>query len=332
MNREQIFDAIGKIPDDWIAGAHAPSRRRARRYKFPAIAAAILLCLALAVPALAAADVAPAYELLYRLSPSLAQQLKPVRKTCVDNGIALEVISAAVEGDTARVYLGLTDQTGDRVDGTCDLFDSYDIHLAADSAGSCTFVSYDASAKTATFLVEVSRMDGLPIRGNKLTFSMGCFLSGKREYAGALEIDPAAAAASPATQTDILSRGYNWNDDAYARFSLDKYLVPAALLSPMEGVTLTGMGWVDGRLHIQTHYADIFETDANGYVYLVDARGEAIPSACEEDFWDEDHSGVYLEQVFDVDPDALAGCRLFGQFCASDTCTEGNWEITFPLT
>lgn len=331
MNSEKLLSAFGEIRDEWIAGAQFHARRRLRRISI--VAAAALLCLALTVSALAAADVAPAYELLYELFPAIAQKLKPVQRSCVDDGIRLEVISAAVEGDTAHVYLGLTDLTGDRVDETCDLFDSYDIHLSADSQGSCTFVDYDAAAKTATFLVEASRMDGRPIQGSKLTFSMNRFLSGKREFAGALPLDPSSAEAQPATQMDVIGCGYGWLDDTYADFTLERYLVPGELLSPMEGVTITGMGWVDGYLHIQTRNAEIFETDAHGFVYLVDAGGEVIPSVYEADFWDAAASGSrYIEQVFEITPEALEGCQLMGEFCSAEMLIEGDWEITFPLT
>ena len=38
----------------------------------------------------------------------------------------------------------------------------------------------------------------------------------------------------------------------------------------------------------------------------------------------------WMDQVFDVDPAALAGCTLRGTFTAGGTVTGGDWEITFP--
>ena len=99
----------------------------------------------------------------------------------------------------------------------------------------------------------------------------------------------------------------------------------------MEGVTITGMGWIDGYLHIQTHYSNILDTDAHGGVSLMDADGNHITDVYEVAFWDEARSGSYSEQIFAVTPEQLAGLRLMGCFCSADMLVEGHWEITFPV-
>jgi len=45
-----------------------------------------------------------------------------------------------------------------------------------------------------------------------------------------------------------------------------------AIASPVDGVTLTGIGYVDGRLHVQAYYADILKTDNHGSISLVNRR------------------------------------------------------------
>ena len=176
MKTETLFEAIGDIWEDWIDDAHANGRRRRR---FPAIAAAILMCMTLTVSALAVTDSEIFYDVLYAVNPSIAQRLKPVQLSCVDNGIELTVVSADVDGDTASVYIGLRDLEGDRIDETCDLYDSYGIHMPSDMVGTCSFSHFDEETKTALFLVEISRGDGKKIRGDKLTFTLREFLSGK---------------------------------------------------------------------------------------------------------------------------------------------------------
>jgi hypothetical protein len=47
-----------------------------------ALVASLAVCFTLAVPAMAAADVQVAYEILYAVSPKIAQELKPVRMSC----------------------------------------------------------------------------------------------------------------------------------------------------------------------------------------------------------------------------------------------------------
>lgn len=143
----------------------------------PAIIAAVLaLSLCIATP-VAAVTVEPVYELLYLISPATAQFFQPVRKTCVDNGVTLEVISVYVDGNKAQAYISLS---GETVDETCDLFDSYRFHLPFDQIGHCERISFDSSTNTATFLCTVETMDDAPIPvGGKMTFSVNCFLNGK---------------------------------------------------------------------------------------------------------------------------------------------------------
>ena len=126
-----------------VAAVLAGGQRRKRGAKQPfvrikpaLIAAAICLCLVLTVPVLAA-SVGPVYELIYLVSPSAAQFFVPVQKSDTNNGVKMEVVSADIRGDTARIYITMQDLIGDRVDETIDLYDSYDIRLPFDGTGFC---------------------------------------------------------------------------------------------------------------------------------------------------------------------------------------------------
>lgn len=321
---QSLLDAVGEVRADWIADAdRAPVRRS---HRLPIVLIAALLCMATAVSALAAADVDAAYRFLYELFPAAAQQLKPVRLSCADNGIELEVVSADVQGDTARVYLSLRDLEGDRVDASTDLFDSYEINAPFATGGGCSLVSFDPETSTAYFLAEISSVGGREIGGEKLTFSLSSFLSDKREYDAPLPLSAANIQQEPALQTDVSVRGRD-----RAEPLSEKYLVPEELFSPMEGISVTGAGWVDGLLHVQTHYGDIFNTDAHGWVYLIDESGRVIESAYSVNFWDADGRGSYQEQVFDLSPEELENAAFYGCFFTSGRITRGDWQITFPV-
>lgn len=50
-----------------------------------------------------------------------------------------------------------------------------------------------------------------------------------------------------------------------------------AIAAPTDGVTLTGIGYADGRLHVQAYYTDILKTDNHGSISLVNREtGERI--------------------------------------------------------
>lgn len=45
---------------------------------------------------------------------------------------------------------------------------------------------------------------------------------------------------------------------------------------PVEGMALTGVGYVDGKLHLQTAVTDLEAYDNHSYFYLLDQEGNRI--------------------------------------------------------
>lgn len=332
MRADPLLDAIGMIDDATIQAARTRKVKQRPCRRYGALAAAAVLCVLLTVPALAFTGVAPAYKVLYALSPAIAQSLKPVQMSCEDNGIRMEVISAAVQGNRADIYISMQDLTGGRIDETVDLFDSYQINRPFDSSATCQLVSYDAQQKAATFLISMTRLDQKDISGGKVTFSVREFLSGKQMFEGLLpQLDLTAAAQSPDTQTGVDIRGGSQPDGVRIDTDPIPVLVRQIDLLPAPGVQVTAMGYVDGKLHIQTHYDNILETDNHGYVYLKNADGEVIHADSSISFWDETHSGSYDEAVFDVPAEGSSGYQVYGMFLTGATLTKGNWQVTFSL-
>ena len=317
------------------AAQKAPARPRRLR---PLIAlAAVLVCLALTVPAFAMPALAAdpdGYALLYSISPAAAQFFKPVNRSDEDNGIRLTVDSVYLHSDTVEVYVALQDLTGDRLDETTDLFDSYRINRGFDCSATCSLAGYDAQTRTARFLISITSFDGQDIEGDKLTFSLNRLLTGKTETEGAVTgLDLAAVQAEPATQQVTRRGGSGIAAEAGGSTAETRTaLVPTGTLAaPAPGVAITAMGYVDGLLHIQVLYENILETDNHGQLWL-DNGVEKLECLGSLSFFAENGSDSYEDYYFDVTPAQLADCTLYGSFVTADTLIEGNWEITFPLT
>lgn len=317
------------------AAQKAPARPRRLR---PLIAlAAVLVCLALAVPAFAMPALAAdpdGYALLYSISPAAAQFFKPVNRSDEDNGIRLTVDSVYLHSDTVEVYVALQDLTGDRLDETTDLFDSYRINRGFDCSATCSLAGYDAQTRTARFLISITSFDGQDIEGDKLTFSLNRLLTGKTETEGAVTgLDLAAVQAEPATQQVTRRGGSGIAAEAGGSTAETRTaLVPTGTLAaPAPGVAITAMGYVDGLLHIQVLYENILETDNHGQLWL-ESGAEKLECLGSLSFFAENGSDSYEDYYFDVTPAQLADCTLYGSFVTADTLIEGNWEITFPLT
>lgn len=317
------------------AAQKAPARPRRLR---PLIAlAAVLVCLALAVPAFAMPALAAdpdGYALLYSISPAAAQFFKPVNRSDEDNGIRLTVDSVYLHSDTVEIYVSLQDLTGDRLDETTDLFDSYRINRGFDCSATCSLAGYDAQTRTARFLISITSFDGQDIEGDKLTFSLNRLLTGKTETEGAVTgLDLAAVQAEPATQQVTRRGGSGIAAEAGGSGAETRTaLVPTGTLAaPAPGVAITAMGYVDGLLHIQVLYENILETDNHGQLWLENGA-EKLECLGTLSFFGENGSDSYEDYYFDVTPAQLADCTLYGSFVTADTLIEGNWEITFPLT
>ena len=340
MDYENLKNSVKsiKMPEDMkkrVAEKAVQSPEKAVRFKgkltASLIAAALLVVILVSVSAVSGGS---AYELVYAVSPSAAQHFKSVRKSCTDNGIKMEVVSSYIHGDTAEVYISMQDTTADRVDETTDLFDSYTIRtpFGFDSSGTCSLKSYDSSTKTATFLVTISRMDGKEINGGKATFNVRKFLSKKEHYSDIeISLNPDYIPNNPQTHPVTLN-GVSGNADIDSPFEA---LVPKSSFISLgfDGIELTAVGFVGGKLHIQASAGDSTENDNHGEFYFKDSNGSEIRYTALCHFIENGSDGRndYMEYVFDITPEMLKNYTLYGDFVISGELTEGNWEVTFPL-
>lgn len=339
MNSEKMMEGIGYIDEKLIAESrNEPSRKYFGVKKTVALIIAAVLCFSLAVTAGASAMNGPLYDILYAVFPSVAQSLKPVNVSCVDNGIRMEVVSASVEGSKAKIYISMQDIEGVRIDETIDLYDSYHIKQPFDSTGFCSKVSYDEKTKTATFLITITRTDGKDIKNGTVTFSVGEFMSKRGYFSGYIdEIDLSTADENAEIQNEVDKNGYAYDGKTETKEYLENMpcLVPQGnLYSPFPNVTITGIGFVDGKLHIQMLFENRSKTDSHGFVHLVDEDGNRIESPFAVYFLKDantERHDSYYEEVFEISPEELENCRLFGEFWSSNTHVEGDWEVTFNL-
>ena len=324
MNGATLLDKMELVEPKYLEATERTPQKKPRWIRVCAVAAC--LALVLAIPAMAA--VPAIYEVLYALSPATAQFFKPVALSCVDNGIRMEVSAVYLHENTAELYITMQDLTEDRLDETTDLFDSYQIHTPFDATGHCDMVGYEPATKTVTFLVTLEQWNKQDITGDKVTFSVGSLLTHKQRFEGVLsDVALGDAALTPDTQVANL-RGYSGEAvDPVA-------LVPGEVLStPVEGVSMTGLGFVDGCLHVQTHYDDIRHTDNHGYVTLVHREtGEVLQRARSLSFFDSDGTGSYQDECFPgITPDTLGDYDLYGTFVTASPAITGRWSVTFPL-
>lgn len=338
MRGKELLENMAEVDNDLIfetENAFHQKRKTFYTKRWIAIAACLCLCLCCAVPALAAGGNDLAYQVLYSISPSIAQKLKPVNVSCEDNGIEMTVVAAEVDGEKATILVSLCDNTGKRLDETTDLFDSYSIHTPYDQSGGCSLVSYDDDTKTATFILTIEQMKHILISGDKITFSVSQLLS-KKEHSNfkltQINTENVHSITEFLTKQDVRGGGginiepVDW--DTLLLMKPDE----ANAIRLKSGVTLTGYGIVDGKFHIQLRFDDILNTDNHGYVYLKTKDGEVLDCESNFAFWGDSRVDSYEEYVFPVSAEELSDYEIWGEFW---TCNngpiKGNWQVTFPM-
>lgn len=299
------------------------------------LCAALVLCAAIALPAMAD-SVPAAYELLYRVSPATAQYFRSVRMNCEDQGIRMEVISAYAQDDTAQIYFTLQDLTGDRLSKDADLFDSYSIHAPSQVEANGECVDYDSDTRTATFLLTIRQLDSKKIAGDKITFTVKKTLGIRTKGEAAVPADEIARLTVQATQQVPETKLRGWGGTADEE--IDPAQLAAALLPQTQpyqiypGVELTAVGEVDGKARVQLHFTDVKNADQHGYVYWTAEDGKTTDAPVSFDFFiDKELGDAYSEAIFDVPLSQLSACTMNAYYFVSGQVIHGSWEVTFPL-
>ena len=336
-NIEVLYHAISEIRPEYLdeADSYIP---KAIFYwkKWITIAACICICFCSAIPVLAATNNDFAYQILYSISPTIAQTLKPINIIYTDNGIEMKVIAANIEDSNATIYISMQDVISDRLDETADLFDSYSIHTPYDQIGHCTFIDYNTETKTALFMITIEQINDVLIPGDKITFSVNRLLSKKEHELVALkEIDTECI---PLINDYVIHpdiRGWGGQNATSIDRKHLKLLNPASTSDTViiDGVTLTGYGMIDNRLHVQIRYDNLQKTDNHGDIYLKKQSGDIIHCQSNIAFWDDYRTDSYEEYIFPISAEELKDYEIWGEFWTCNEGTiEGNWQITFPLT
>ena len=323
FNRKHLRSIRNKVQSELGISLRKNTRSFAQR---AGIAFAVFaVCLMTITPALAA-EIPVVNDLLYRVLPETAQFFKPVQNSAVDKGIEIRVESAYVHGAKAEVLVSVRDLKEDRLDATVDFYDSYDIRTGFDSVGTCNQIGYDEATKTATFLIQTSSMNpNDTIRGKKITISFQTLLSGKLE-----ELDVPVQMDWSAISDSVKTEQSDQNGATV--------LMPGEkMFNILEGFTITGVGYIDGKLHIQLYTPGRNQFDDHAALYLKNENGTLIlgnpiyRSGYNTGDPDMDRRADYIDYVFDISQDRLAKYTLYGDFYSAKTRVDGNWSITFPL-
>lgn len=342
---KKLYGSITNVKDEFIEEAQTVQFKRKKPLWLRAAAAVlvVVLSLTLAVPVLAA-NVEAVHQLVYDVSPAMAQYLQPVKLVDENNGIRMEVVSAKIlNGGTAEIYITMQDLTEDRINETIDLFDYYNIYRSFGGFAHCQLAEFDSATRVATYCITLRQNGTVDMRnfaGEKITFFLGRFFTQTHHEDVEIPYDLSMVNEAAETWQPEIETGDVNPDIPFEGFNA---LVPGEPYEgfPVDGIDMTGIGFVDGTLHIQIRVEDTLTTKNHGHVYLVNADGKQI-RGYSRDFSKYTYKDgevtdrtAYLDFVFFITPEELAECKLYGNFWISDPLTEasieGGWRVTVPL-
>lgn len=321
-----------------IAKMESGRQHRARKpLKIIIAVAAALACVSTAV----AANQEAVLRVLYQIAPGMAEYLQPVGQVCEDRGVKLEVVSADVEGSTAKVYLSLTDTTGSLFgDSAPDLYDSWHLdyprtgRVAPISYG-CSMENYDPDTHTATYFLWIDDLGGdIPAGAFKFTFNK--LLIGKVEQEGIpVTADLTTVPQNAPTENHDIN-GLSASDTSLYETMHDyDFLTPQGTLWQSEdgNVTLTAAVWHDGALHLSYRTEGKLSRDNHAnFAVLHMADGTELWRDYDVSYVDSDADAEVTEYVFPMAYEDVVGCTLSGDLYTASDLIDGSWAVSFQLT
>lgn len=307
--------------------------------KFVTIAVTICIFFTLSVTAMAATN---SYfnNFIYSLNPSFAKLLYPIHKTAEDNGIKVEVLYAVNDSHTAKVFFTIQDVLGEnRVNEMLDLCDSY--HINGPTAFGIEFISYDKDTQTALYMMEGLGGEGLS--GKMAGFKIDTLMSNKKEFEWYnTGINLSANISENAKAVPLSDYAYTGGSEEFEQI-LEPDQMNLSLGENIDFVTISNVGFIDGKLHIQTKWETSF--DNHGELWLTDKNGVVNEEANQIEHSlnyfrtseDEEKCGnnlftKHIEYVYDIaNVEELSQYELWGRFVKDGTFTKGKWEVNFRL-
>ncbi len=316
-----------------------------------AVAAAVLcLCLTCSATVLAA-SVPSVNDWLYRLSPQFAQFLYPIQKSSESQGIRLQVLSATNDDHNTVVYFSIQDMEGKgRVSENLDLCDSESIE--GPSIFGTEIIAYDEKTNTAYF--EMHGSGGRDMSNQMATFSISSLMSNKVEYdwyntkINLPSLLNGEAETIPLSEVEFQGGSVELQEDSAKILKPD--VMDISLGGDVDFVTISNIGFVEGKLHIQTKWAKSF--DNHGDLILLDEKnitgdvamgnskyGDTLYFMTKEDEESRSVSAAmnpeaqkHIEYIYDVGSiEELEGYDLWGWFVKDGIFTNGSWKVNFRM-
>ena len=298
---------------------------------------AMILLLAFAATAIAGSVNEDFNAWLYRIWPEAATALMPVDMSCENNGIRLEIISAVADGEELYITYSMEDLVKDRLNTECSPVMYVDDARSYDWESSFEQPIRDEATGKIIFGEHFTYNGNITAADNVLNAHIHSFISHRQT--ALVDLFPYLEQFGSEVKTATVPEGAGtlWRADVYAEQDVEKRSgsVPAdtQVINPAysreirlaDTVFLSGIGMVDGRLHVQLHFVDHQKRTIGEYLDTVSYR----PDETEVLLRDKDSETWYDEKYLVQDIPGGAVCGIGWGTQPDDPQTPEYAELIF---
>ena len=306
---------------------------------------AVVLLLSVTVLPVMARNFPLLYNIIDKYAPALADFVLPVETSDTSKGITMQVEAIDIQDNTAEIIISFSDAEGsdkDLIKGSIDLYDSYYLksYGASYEAGGCEFLEYDELEDKAYFKISLST-DG-SYKSEKVRFSVHQILTNKSREKQWIELDniiknPKMKSVSYGgggrQDSELYNQYFGESDNGSSQSGGLVMDIAEVDESMIEALTVTGVGYSDGVLRIQTCCGNCSDADRHMRSFLIDSMGNERDCDLSLGWQDEidGESVSFDEHLFLVDESKLDKIQIYGIFYTAENSVNGNWEVTFEL-
>lgn len=327
----------GEAYDGKTAGTIQRKKDGKRKYyrRIGAAAAVLFFCMT-SVTVLGAA-VPAVQNWIFRISPEVAGFLYPIEESCEKEGIRLSVVAGVNDEHNAEIYFTLQDTEGKgRVSDKADLMDSAGIN--GSTLGGVEFLNYEEETQTAFYVIHESgnyKNRRNVFRINEMMFNKTIFEWFQTEI-------NLADLAGKEPETEGLSEYKYGGGEGPDTSILAPDVMSLSLGEEIDFMTISNIGMVDGKLHIQTKWDRSF--DNHGEFWLLEKGkepGEYSDSVPHNNYYfrteeDLENTGNgyfsnHIEFVYDVGAEELDDYVLWARLVKDGQIVKGGWQVSFSM-
>lgn len=287
---------------------------------------------------------------LYELWPEAARALMPVQLSCVDKGIQLEIISAVNRESDLLVTYSLEDLEGDRINQHTDSYLILEPELPSYLAnGHAIACDYDEKTHRMIY-AQHEHYD--TVLNNNGEIHVKLYNLWPVESTS-VDLHPYAELLKQQARTTSVPLNFTLSGPCAEEALSDTRKIldyNTSLEIPLyESVFLSGMGMIDGNLHIQIHFSDCHPIEYlpgcffNPYTIRITLRDEHRNMLYTGDLteeivnilnWGGDlELGVpeWTEFFFAADPVKVKKAEFKIEIIKNLAPIQGKWELSIPL-